>query len=141
MDYRIYLHGGGCMLEQINGANSTSFKSTYVSKSGTTIKSVQEESPTTNDESNQKVEGKTEETKGSVARNEEIKEAIEKINLDERFRRTGCEFTYHEISNRVSITLYDKETKEVVKEIPPEETIKMIDKIYELAGLIVDEKR
>ena len=132
------------MLEPVNGANATSFKSTYVGKSGTTIKSVQEESPATNDKGTKKVEGmrKTEGAKAeAITSKEEIQEAIEKINLDERFRRTGCEFTYHEISNRVSITLYDKETKEVVKEIPPEETIKMLDKLYELAGLVIDEKR
>lgn len=132
------------MLEPVNGVNTASFKSTYVSKSGTKVRSVQDESPTTNDKVIKNVEEMvTAEGKqvDSLAKNEEIKEAIEKINLDERFRRTGCEFIYHEISNRVSITLYDKETKEVVREIPPEETIKMLDKLYELAGLIIDEKR
>lgn len=132
------------MLEPVNGVNTASFKSTYVSKSGTKVRSVQDESPTTNDKAIKNVEEMvTAEGKqvDSLAKNEEIKEAIEKINLDERFRRTGCEFIYHEISNRVSITLYDKETKEVVREIPPEETIKMLDKLYELAGLIIDEKR
>lgn len=131
------------MLEPVNGVNSSSFNSTYVSKSGTTIKSVQEDKTSTEDNGNEGTDVLgTEKTKaGSKGNQEEIKEAIEKINLDERFRRTGCEFTYHEISNRVSITLYDKETKEVVKEIPPEETIKMLDKLYELAGLVIDEKK
>lgn len=131
------------MLESVNGVNASSFNSTYVSKSGTTIKSVQEDKTSTEDNRNKPTDVLgTEKTKaGSKGSQEEIKEAIEKINLDERFRRTGCEFTYHEISNRVSITLYDKETKEVVKEIPPEETIKMLDKLYELAGLVIDEKK
>lgn len=131
------------MLEPVNGVNSSSFNSTYVSKSGTIIKSVQEDKTSTEDSGNKGTDVLgTEKTKvGSKGNQEEIKAAIEKINLDERFRRTGCEFTYHEISNRVSITLYDKETKEVVKEIPPEETIKMLDKLYELAGLVIDEKK
>lgn len=131
------------MLESVNGVNASSFNSTYVSKSGTTIKSVQEDKTSTEDNRNKPTDvlGTEKMKAGSKGSQEEIKEAIEKINLDERFRRTGCEFTYHEISNRVSITLYDKETKEVVKEIPPEETIKMIDKLYELAGLVIDEKK
>lgn len=54
--------------------------------------------------------------------------------------RTRCEFTYHEDMNRVSIKLIDKETDKVVKEIPPEKTIKMIEKLWEIAGLLVDEK-
>ena len=53
---------------------------------------------------------------------------------------TRCEFTYHEDVNRVSIKLIDKDTKEVVKEIPPEKKIKMIEKLWEITGLLVDEK-
>ncbi|WP_455714566.1 flagellar protein FlaG [Anaerosporobacter sp.] len=53
---------------------------------------------------------------------------------------TRCEFTYHEESNRVSIKLIDKDTDKVIKEIPPEKKIKMIEKLWEIAGLIVDEK-
>lgn len=53
---------------------------------------------------------------------------------------TRCEFTYHEDVNRVSIKLIDKDTKEVVKEIPPEKKIKMIEKLWEITGLLVDKK-
>ena len=35
----------------------------------------------------------------------------------------------------------EKETKEVIKELPPEKTLDMIAKAWELAGLLVDEKR
>jgi flagellar protein FlaG len=37
--------------------------------------------------------------------------------------------------------LSDKERKEVIKEIPPEETLEMVEKMWELAGILVDEKR
>ena len=53
---------------------------------------------------------------------------------------TRCEFEYHETTKRVSIKVIDKDTDEIVREIPPEETLKMIEKMWELAGLIVDEK-
>jgi flagellar protein FlaG len=39
------------------------------------------------------------------------------------------------------IKIVDKETKEVIKELPPEKTLDMIAKIWEVAGLLVDEKR
>jgi flagellar protein FlaG len=39
------------------------------------------------------------------------------------------------------IKIIDKDTKEVIKELPPEETLDMIAKVWELAGIFVDEKR
>ena len=132
------------MLERINGADSASLNSTYVNKSGTSVKSVSDHKPDAKDVYIKNSDGKTKveekSTNSKAVLDEQLQEALQKINLDERFRRTGCEFTYHEVSNRVSITLYDKETKEVLKEIPPEETIEMLDKLYEIAGLIIDEK-
>ena len=35
----------------------------------------------------------------------------------------------------------DKDTKEVIKEFPPEKTLDMIAKVWEVAGILVDEKR
>ncbi len=39
------------------------------------------------------------------------------------------------------IKIVDKDTKEVIKEFPPEETLDMIEKVWELAGIMVDERR
>jgi len=41
----------------------------------------------------------------------------------------------------VTIKVFDKETEEIIREIPPEKTLEMIEKMWELAGLLVDEKR
>jgi flagellar protein FlaG len=35
----------------------------------------------------------------------------------------------------------DRETEEVIREIPPEKTLEMIQKMWELAGFLIDEKR
>ena len=45
------------------------------------------------------------------------------------------------MTNRVTIKIVDKKTKEVIKEFPPEKTLDMIAKVWEMAGLMVDEKR
>ena len=50
-------------------------------------------------------------------------------------------FGIHEETNRVTIKIVDKNTKEVVKEYPPEKTLDMIAKVWEMAGLMVDERR
>ncbi len=70
-----------------------------------------------------------------------IKNAVEHANQTMRHAKTKCEFSYHEETKRVSIKVIDAETEEVIREIPPEETLEMLSKMWELAGLMVDEKR
>lgn len=70
-----------------------------------------------------------------------MKNAMDQVNEKLKFTKTRCEFSYHEEVNRVSIKVLDKETNEVIREIPPEETYKALEKIWEIAGLLVDEKR
>lgn len=70
---------------------------------------------------------------------EQVKSAVDSIN--NQLRRTSCSFKYHEETNRISITVRDKDTDEVIREIPPEKALDMIAKAWELAGLMVDEKR
>lgn len=80
-------------------------------------------------------------TKDTLANEQQIKSAISNANNKLRPHRTSIEFSYHEETKRVSIKVRDKETKELIREIPPEETLEMIEKIWELAGLLVDERR
>ena len=49
-------------------------------------------------------------------------------------------FGIHEGTNRLTIKIIDKESKEVLKELPPEKILDMIAKAWELAGIMVDEK-
>ncbi len=72
---------------------------------------------------------------GSTA---QIKMAVEEIN--KRARNSEAVFGIHDATNRVTIKIIDKDTKEVLKEYPPEKTLDMIAKVWEVAGLLVDEK-
>ena len=71
--------------------------------------------------------------------NEQIRKAVEQINS--KMENSAAVFGYHEATNRITIKIVDKETKEVIKEFPPEKTLDMIAKAWELAGILVDEKR
>lgn len=70
-----------------------------------------------------------------------IKAAVSQANTQLKQARTKCAFSYDDVTNRVSIKVYDAETEEVIREIPPEESLELVEKMWELAGLIVDEKR
>lgn len=71
--------------------------------------------------------------------NEQIKKAVEKMN--QTLSHSEAVFGIHEETNRLTIKIIDKDTKEVIKEVPPEKTLDMIAKVWELAGILVDERR
>lgn len=56
-------------------------------------------------------------------------------------RNTVAEFGYNEPTNRITIKIKDKDTDEVIREIPSEKALKMLEKAWEIAGILVDEKR
>ena len=70
--------------------------------------------------------------------NDGVKRAIEEIN--KKVVNSEAVFGVHDTTNRVTIKIVDKQTKEVIKEYPPEKTLDMIAKVWEWAGLLVDEK-
>ena len=73
------------------------------------------------------------------AENEAIKKMVENINKN--MNNGEAVFGIHEGTNRVTIKIVDKDTKKVIKELPPERTLDMIAKVWEMAGILVDEKR
>ena len=70
---------------------------------------------------------------------ENIKKAVD--NLNKNMKNTSAIYGIHEGTNRVTIKIVDKQTKEVIKELPPEKTLDMISRVWEMAGMLVDEKR
>lgn len=69
---------------------------------------------------------------------EDLQKTVDKLNNE--MNKTECRYSLHEATNRVMISIVDKNTKEIIKEFPVEEALDRISKALELAGLIVDEK-
>lgn len=74
-----------------------------------------------------------------AASQEQIRKAVESIN--KKMANAEAVFGIHEGTNRVTIKIVDKESKKTIKELPPEKTLDMIAKVWEMAGILVDEKR
>ena len=76
---------------------------------------------------------------------DKIKAAVDDLNKTVKqaspMHYTQLSFKYHEDTNRISITVTDSDTDEVIREIPPEKTLDMLAKAWEMAGLLVDERR
>lgn len=69
----------------------------------------------------------------------QLQQAVDKLKKN-MMAQTEAVFGIHEGTNRVMIKIVDKDSKDVIKEYPPEETLDMIQKVWEMAGIMVDEK-
>ena len=69
----------------------------------------------------------------------QIKRAIEEIN--KKANNSEAVWGVHDDTNRVTIKIVDKQTKEIIKEFPPDKTLDMIARVWEMAGLMIDERR
>ena len=74
----------------------------------------------------------------TISENSQIKKTVDEIN--KKAHNSEAVFGIHEATNRVTIKIVDKDTKKVLKEYPPEKTLDMIAKVWEMAGLLVDKK-
>ena len=82
--------------------------------------------------------GTAEREEKRTGQSSQLKKAVSEMNR--QMKESEAIFGIHEKTNRVTIKIVDKATKEVIKEYPPEQTLDMIAKVWEVAGILVDEK-
>ncbi|MFJ7185409.1 flagellar protein FlaG [Lysinibacillus sp. Ag94] len=71
---------------------------------------------------------------------EKLQQAVDVVNEFLEINHSSSKFVYHEGLERYYVTIVNRDTEEVVKEIPPK---KLLDAFYEMqkmVGMIVDEK-
>ncbi|ADL51449.1 flagellar protein FlaG [Clostridium cellulovorans] len=70
---------------------------------------------------------------------EEVKEAVKELNklFD---KNTYAEYEVREGIGNIIIRIIDGNTKEVIKEIPPEKIIEMVEAMCERAGIMINKK-
>lgn len=76
---------------------------------------------------------------GNTPSENTVKQAISDINKKIN-PNTIAQYGFHEDTNRVTIKIVDKSSDKVIREFPAEETLDMIAKVWELAGMFLDEK-
>ncbi|MCM1252800.1 MAG: flagellar protein FlaG [Clostridium sp.] len=94
-----------------------------------------------NEQSGSEKNGGQQQSAASQAATENMKRAVAEMNRKIGNSNEEAVFGVHEKTNRITIKIVDKDTKEVIKEFPPEKTLDMIAKVWEMAGILVDEKR
>ena len=75
---------------------------------------------------------------------QKIKETVEKLNKELKNVDKSIEFKIHESHegglNRVSIKVVERESEQVIMEIPSEEAIEFSEKMDEITGILFDHK-
>ena len=69
-----------------------------------------------------------------------LEKGIEEINQNSRIFNTKLSFYIDEPTGRTVIKVSDRETDEVIREIPPIEFLKIAAKLNEILGIIIDKK-
>ena len=70
-----------------------------------------------------------------------VVDALERVNRSLAGSSRRFDISIHEKTNEIMVKVIDSETDKVIREIPPEKILDMVAKLWELAGLIVDERR
>lgn len=68
-------------------------------------------------------------------------EAIEKANKAISGGMRKFEFSIHERTKEIMVKVIDSETDKVIREIPPEKILDLVATIWEMVGILVDERR
>lgn len=67
-----------------------------------------------------------------------LSRAVEEINASVSLYRRHLGIRHHEPTNRRIVTVYDSETNEVIREIPPESVLEAHANMLEMVGLFVN---
>ena len=70
-----------------------------------------------------------------------VLDAIERANKAISVSGRKFEYAIHAKTKEIMIKVIDVDTNEIIREIPPEKVLDMVAKMWEMAGLIVDERR
>jgi flagellar protein FlaG len=72
---------------------------------------------------------------------EELEALLEETNRSlQEEGKTHFQIAVHERTGRIMVNVVDNEPKEVIREVPPEKILDLVANIWEMVGIIVDER-
>ncbi|HTX18086.1 MAG TPA: flagellar protein FlaG [Bacteroidota bacterium] len=70
--------------------------------------------------------------------NAEVISAVKELNAAMKVVDTNLSFSFDSITKQTVVTVTDAQTNEVIRQIPPEEMLKVSQRIAELLGVLFD---
>ena len=77
----------------------------------------------------------------SVENEQQVIKAIEKANKQFRTFDRRLEFSIHDATKEIMVKVVNTSDDTVIREIPSEKVLDMVAHMWEIAGILVDEKR
>jgi len=71
---------------------------------------------------------------------QDVKKSVKDINDIVKKVKEDLAFELHDETERMMVKVIDRQTKEIIKELPPEEMLDLSARIHEMVGLLIDEK-
>lgn len=118
---------------EVEGVQNISFFPSAAESAETEAGKLIEKKSIYNSEKTQKIKDKDEKYTWIMA-----EKAVENANSRVRSMGTTAKFEFNEEINRITITITDKSNNEIVKEIPSEDTQKMLEHIHTMTGMLMD---
>lgn len=72
---------------------------------------------------------------------EQLIKAIDRAIKAAEGTATSLEFSVHDKTKEIMVKVIEKDTGKIIREIPPEKTLDLVAKLWEMAGIMVDERR
>jgi flagellar protein FlaG len=90
------------------------------------------------DKNTKKVVGLTDKT--SPVSDKELKKALDKLTSFLSDDNTKVEYSFHDKFNDLMIKITNKDTNEVILEVPPKKILDLVAKMMEMVGILFDKK-
>jgi len=129
-------------VESVKSIQTTQTVSSINNEIRSNVQNTQAENNLKNDKDNYDYQELSQKSKYELSMDEALWiEMIEKAN--KAITGTTCRFEYsiHEETKEIMVKVINKETQEIIREIPPEKILDMVAKMWELVGILVDERR
>lgn len=68
----------------------------------------------------------------------DLADAVESLQTTANLANVGLQFKIDQSTDQVQVVVMNRDTDEVIRKIPPDETVKLAEKIQEAIGLIFD---
>lgn len=77
---------------------------------------------------------------GEKVKEKAVGKAVNDVNKQLKNYNAECEFSVHKATGQITVKVVDKQTGDVIREIPPEKILDMVATALEMAGILIDEK-
>jgi len=70
----------------------------------------------------------------------ELQKIVEELNREMNPLNINLKFKFNDKIDELTVMVIDKKTDEVIREFPPKEALKLMEKMRELVGMLFDKK-